>query len=249
MKKWIATKILASIFCFIVSILCLGSVELPAFAIYSALSHIPNHLQLPTNPLFIASTEEKKEDIKKGDKKEKEDKENKKEEKKDKEDKKEKKKEPINEKDFEPILLGKLLDSPKDYLNKKIKFRGKFSSFTTLALDYEPALRKSKDFLSICIFRPDRKIPLSELKLAYPIKEAKDNIVIRELEENDLIEIYGEVFSAALDEPWVDILSIKTIESATKSQKGDKNIIDKTNKSSKNKTLKNKSKKEPKINE
>lgn len=126
------------------------------------------------------------------------------------------KEEPINESDFKPVLLGVLLENPQDFLNKKIKFRGRFSSFTTLALDYEGAMRKSKDYISLCIFRTDSKIPLSELKLAYPLKKAKDNEVIRDLEEGDLLEINGEVFSAALDEPWVDIISIKKLESAKK---------------------------------
>lgn len=143
----------------------------------------------------------------------------------------------INESEYEPILLGTLLDNPQNYLEKKIRFRGKFSSFTTLALDYEPALRKSKDYISLCIFRPDSKIPLSELKLAYPLKEAKENEVIRELEEEDLLEIYGKVFSAALDEPWIDVLYLKNLKSTnkkneklaevkteTKEEKSDKNI-------------------------
>ena len=125
-----------------------------------------------------------------------------------------KKKEPINESEFEPLLVGALLENPTNYLNKKVKFRGRFSSFTTLALDYEPALRKSKDYISICIFRADSKIPLSELKLAYPVADAKEDEVIRDLEESDLLEIYGKVFSDALDEPWVDIISIKKLESA-----------------------------------
>ena len=122
----------------------------------------------------------------------------------------------INEAEFKPVLIGALLQEPEKYIGKKIRFRGKFSSFTTLALDYEPALRKPKDYISLCIFRPDSKIPLSELKLAYPVKEAKENITIRELEEGDLIEIFGKGFSSALDEPWVDILAIKKIESAAK---------------------------------
>ena len=145
------------------------------------------------------------------------------------EDKKEekKKKEPINESEFEPVLIGALLENPKDYLNKKIKFRGRFSSFTTLALDYEPALRKAKDYISICLFRADSKIPLSELKLAYPVKDAKEDEVIRDLEESDLLEIYGKVFSAALDEPWVDILSIKKLESAPKKPNDKKDDTDK----------------------
>lgn len=127
-----------------------------------------------------------------------------------------KKKEPINESEFEPVLVGALLENPTSYLNKQIKFRGRFSSFTTLALDYEPALRKSKDYISICLFRADSKIPLSELKLAYPVADAKEDKIIRDLEESDLLEIYGKVFSGALDEPWVDIISIKKIESASK---------------------------------
>ena len=143
----------------------------------------------------------------------------------DKKNDKEKKKEPIVESEFQPILLGTLLETPQDFLSKKIKFRGKFSSFTTLALDYEPALRKSKDYISLCIFRPDSKIPLSELKLAYPIEDAKDNIVIRELDEGNLIEIYGEVFSTALDEPWVDILSIKKLETANNKKSGDESKV------------------------
>lgn len=162
------------------------------------------------------------------------------------------KKEPINESEYAPVLVGALLENPEDYLNKKIKFRGKFSSFTTLALDYEPAMRASKDYISICIFRNDSKVPLSELKLAFPVKEAKDNQVIRELEEGDLIEIYGKSFSAALGEPWVDIVEIKKLESANKktekelkeAKESDKSQDKKS--SDKKDTKKKKSKKESK---
>lgn len=140
-------------------------------------------------------------------------------EKKESTEKKEKKKEPPPEKEYEPVLIGALLENPAGFLSKKIKFRGRFSSFTTLALDYGPALRKSKDYISLCIFRQDSNIPLSELKLAYPVKEAKEDPVIPELEEGDLLEIYGQVFSAALDEPWVDIIYLKKISSAKKSTK------------------------------
>ncbi len=139
---------------------------------------------------------------------------------------KKEKKQPINENEYEPVLIGALLENPENYLNKKIKFRGRFSSFTTLALDYEPALRKSKDYISICLFRPDSKIPLSELKLAYPVKDAKEDEIVRDLEESDLLEIYGAAFSAALGEPWVDIVSMKRLESAPK-KNGDKKTADK----------------------
>lgn len=127
------------------------------------------------------------------------------------------KKKVINEADYEPILLGSILDKPEEFIGKKIKIKGKFSSFTTLALDYEGAMRKSKDYISLCIFRPDSKIPLSELKLAYPVKDAKEDPIIRELEEGDVLEINGEVFSAALSEPWVDIITIKILEHGAKS--------------------------------
>lgn len=125
---------------------------------------------------------------------------------------KEKKKDPLIEGEYEPVLIGLLLEKPVDYIDKKIKFRGRFSSFTTLALDYKPALRKSKDYISLCIFRADSKIPLSELKLSYSVIDAKEDPVIRELEEGDLLEIYGKVFSASLDEPWVDIIALKKLE-------------------------------------
>lgn len=127
----------------------------------------------------------------------------------------------INEKEYEPVLIGALLEKPKEYIGKKIKFRGKFSSFTTLALDYEGALRKSKDYISICIFRTDSKIPLSELKLAYPVDEAKENQIIRELEEGDLLEIFGIAFSDALDEPWVDITSLKMLQKINPNKKAE----------------------------
>ncbi|MBI3590733.1 MAG: hypothetical protein HY094_05055 [Candidatus Melainabacteria bacterium] len=157
-----------------------------------------------------------------------------------KEKKKKEPKEPINESEYNPVLLGALLESPGSYLDKKIKIRGRFSSFTTLALDYKPAMRKSKDYISLCLFRADGKIPLSELKLAYPVKEAKEDPVIRELEEGDLVEMYGKVFSTALDEPWVDIISIKKIESANKNssnkiaEEKDKKSNDSTKKIKKN---------------
>ena len=152
------------------------------------------------------------------------------------------KKEPINEKEFEPVLLGALLNNPESFLEKKIKFRGKFSSFSTLALDYEPALRKAKDYISLTIFRPNTKIPLSELKLAFPVKDAKENEVIRELEEEDLLEFYGKVFSAALDEPWVDVLEIKKLESASKIKTETTTKKDEDEKKAKSKNKKSKKK-------
>ena len=148
-----------------------------------------------------------------------------------------KKTEKIDESQFKPVLLGVLLEKPENFIREKIRFRGKFSSFTTLALDYEPALRKSKDYLSICIFRSDSKIPLSELKLAYPMKDAMDNQLIKDLEEGDLLEINGEVFSAALGEPWVDIVSFKILDKTHKNEVAEeKDSNEKQKNTKKNKT-------------
>lgn len=122
----------------------------------------------------------------------------------------------IDESQYKPIHLGKLLNEPAIYIGKKIRFTGEFSSFATLALDYKPALRDSKEFISFCIFRPHTKIPLSELKLAYPVEKAKDNEVVANLGKGDTIEIFGDVFSSALDEPWIDVTSIKVIKSVPK---------------------------------
>lgn len=119
----------------------------------------------------------------------------------------------INESEYQNITIGKLLASPSDLIGKKIKFKGTFNSFTTLALDYSPAMRASKDYISITVFRPDTQIPLGELKMAYPVEEAKEDETIKGLEKGDLIEIYGVGFSAALDEPWLDINKIKLIKS------------------------------------
>lgn len=147
----------------------------------------------------------------------------KKEEKSDDEEKDEEFVEPkINPKEFKPVHLGKLLNSPDAYIDKKVRFRGEFSSYTTLALDYMPAYRSSKEFLSFCIFRPNTIIPLSELKLAYPVEYAKNIPTLGEVSKGDLIEVYGQVFSAALDEPWLDVLSIKKIRSAPKNSIFDK---------------------------
>lgn len=126
--------------------------------------------------------------------------------------------EKFDETPYKSAHLGELLNKPESFIGQQIKFRGEFSSFVTLALDYKPAYRSSKDFLSFTIFRPSTKIPLSELKLAYPIEKAKDNKMLAELEKGDLIEVYGKVFNAALGEPWVDVLYIKKLKSAPNSK-------------------------------
>jgi hypothetical protein len=109
-----------------------------------------------------------------------------------------------------------LVDKPQEYVNKNVRLTAKFFAFSSLALDYKPALRPSKSYLSFLILRSHSHIPLSELKLALPIPKEKDpeNQLIAVLKDGDTVELSGHVFSAALGEPWVDVQHIKKIASA-----------------------------------
>jgi hypothetical protein len=106
-----------------------------------------------------------------------------------------------------------LVAKPHDFLGKNVKFQANFASFTALALDYKPAMKPSKTHLSILIRRPTGSVPLSELKLAMLIPKEKDpdTQLLANLKEGDKIEIIGKVFSAALDDPWVEILRLKKL--------------------------------------
>jgi len=121
--------------------------------------------------------------------------------------------EPIPDK-VEEVTTLKLVDRPQDYLNKYVKFSANFYIFSTLALDYKPALRPSKTHLSFLVYRPNAKIPFSELKLAMPMPKEKDpeNAFLTTLKDGDKLEIIGKVFSTALDEPWVDVVKVKKTE-------------------------------------
>lgn len=136
--------------------------------------------------------------------------------------------EKIDESKYDSVHLGELLKNPTSYLKKNVKFRGEFSSFVTLALDYKPAFRDSKDYISFAIFRPKTQIPLSELKLAFPVEKAKDNKTLTDLGKGDLIEMFGTVFSDALGEPWVDVVAVKMLKPAPdkKKNKSDDSLED-----------------------
>jgi hypothetical protein len=114
---------------------------------------------------------------------------------------------------FIDVTPEELVDKPQDYLNKNVKFTGKFFAFSSLALDYKPALRSSKTYLSFLILRSQSHVPLSELKLALLIPKEKDpeNALISVLKDGDTIELSGKEFSTALGEPWVDVHHIKKI--------------------------------------
>jgi len=108
---------------------------------------------------------------------------------------------------------------PSAYLNKNIKIRAKFDKFSTLGLDYKPALRSSENYISFLIQRPDildHNIPLSELKIFLNRDEAEKYI---DLNSGDVIEFSGRVFSTALGDPWMDATNFTVISSKPKTDK------------------------------
>lgn len=101
--------------------------------------------------------------------------------------------------------------NPFRYLHRNIKIRGKFDKFSTLGLDYPPALRPSDKYISFLIQRPDvinHNIPLSEMKIFLKKEIAEKHI---DLDAGDEIEFCGRVFSTALGDTWMDVDSIKVI--------------------------------------
>lgn len=97
-----------------------------------------------------------------------------------------------------------MVASPSKYLNKIITVKGKFDKFSTLGLDYEPAMRSSEDYITFLIQRPDvvdHNIPLSEMKIFLKRTEAEKHI---DLDAGDEIEFSGKVFSNALGDVWMD---------------------------------------------
>ena len=94
--------------------------------------------------------------------------------------------------------------NPAKYLNKYVTIKGKFDKFSTLGLDYKPAMRSSEDYITFLIQRDDVKdhnIPLSEMKIFLKRTEAEKYI---ELNAGDEIQFSGRVFSNALGEVWMD---------------------------------------------
>ena len=113
----------------------------------------------------------------------------------------------------------KVVDNPAQYLNKNITFDTEFISFTSLGLDYKPALREATKYIGVLVQRSDVKdhvIPLSEMKLFLSRENAEKNI---NLEQGDKIKITGTVFSNALGDPWVDIKTLTVISKKNKENK------------------------------
>lgn len=103
-----------------------------------------------------------------------------------------------------------LVNKPQLYLGKNIKITATFNKFSSLGLDYKPAMRSSKEYVSFLIKREntgDTIIPLSEVK--FFIK--KDKAEKMDIESGDKVEITGKVFSNALGDAWVDVSELKNL--------------------------------------
>ncbi len=115
----------------------------------------------------------------------------------------------------EPLAIVNDVDK---FLNRPVRIQGKFDKFTTLGLDYPPAMRKSEDYISFMVQRNDvcdHNVPLSELKLFMKRAYAEKFI---ELDTGDKINITGKVFSNALGDAWVDVEKIEIVEKANKGE-------------------------------
>ena len=117
------------------------------------------------------------------------------------------------------VLPTDVVKNPAKYLNKNITFNADFISYSSLGLDYKPALKESDKYIGILIQRNDvidHVIPLSEMKIFLKREEAEKHL---DLEQGDKIKITGTVFSTALGDPWVDV---KTFTGLSKKNKKDK---------------------------
>lgn len=125
----------------------------------------------------------------------------------------------IDEKQYQMVNSLDVVNNPSNYLNKKIKMAATFDKFSTLGLDYKPAFRNSKDYISFLIRRNDivdHIVPLSEMKLFLKRDVAEKFI---DLETGDKIEVYGRVFSQALGDPWIEVEHLKIIKKMTEKKK------------------------------
>ena len=112
-----------------------------------------------------------------------------------------------------------IVKNPQRFLNRTIVMNATFDKFSTLGLDYKPAMRSSENYIGILIKRDDvidHTVPLSEMKLFLKRDLAEKNI---NLESDDKIQITGKVFSTALGDPWIDITEIKVTQKNTKTDK------------------------------
>ncbi len=119
-----------------------------------------------------------------------------------------------------------LLDKPDGWVGEKVSFQAGFVSFSPYALDYDKAMRSSKDFIAFLIKRPDvthHVIPMSEIKLIYPRKKSDS---VMDLESGDKVLVKGKVFSSALGDPWVDVDELVLLQKSPENAKKKKKNVD-----------------------
>lgn len=126
----------------------------------------------------------------------------------------------VQQADYAYALVNPLdvVARPNFYLNKNIKIKAKFDKFSTLGLDYKPAMKSSEKYISFLIQRPDvtdHNIPLSELKIFLDRTEAEKHI---ELNSGDVIEFTGRIFSTALGDPWMEVNKFTVISTKPKEE-------------------------------
>lgn len=104
-----------------------------------------------------------------------------------------------------------VVSNPNTYLNKTIKMNARFDKFSTLGLDYPPAMRENSEYIGFLILRDDTsfEIPLSEMKLFLKRDDAQKFV---DLKAKDKISITGKVFSTALGDPWIDVEELKVVK-------------------------------------
>lgn len=116
---------------------------------------------------------------------------------------------------YTPVKALDVVNNPNAYLNKRVKINAKFDKFSSLGLDYAPALRSSEKYITFLIRRDDAQndIPLSELKNFMKREMAEKYI---DLETDDVVEYSGLVFSNALGDAWLEVEEFKIISSKAK---------------------------------
>ena len=125
----------------------------------------------------------------------------------------------VNQTVYTTVNALDIVSNPSKYLNKHIKIKGSFDKFSTLGLDYAPAMRSSEKYITFLIQRDDVKdydIPLSELKIFMNRTEAEKHI---NLSPGDEIEFCGKVFSNALGDVWIDVEKFTVISQKNKETK------------------------------
>lgn len=125
---------------------------------------------------------------------------------------------PVQNYTYVPVKPLDLVAHPNAFLNKRIKIQAKFDKFSSLGLDYKPAMRSSQKYITFLICRDNTAnvIPLSELKNFLKREVAEKNI---DLETGDIIEYSGLVFSNALGDVWLEVEDFKVIQSKAKDKK------------------------------